>query len=112
MYQSQARRTKKHQSVIDLHQNNFAKGYVSTFANSRRPQDSLSDMTNMELVQDNVPRPRSPLTRYGTQPANTVIGRGKYRYNGSRGLLFMMNVGRLARYTARQTVGRLPLLAA
>lgn len=86
-------RTKQHQAVIDKHQNEFGKAYISTFANSRRPEDSLSDMTNMELTQDNIVRPRPPLVRYGTQPTNTIIGRGNYRYNGQRGLIFMMNVG-------------------
>lgn len=104
MYKTSARRTKKHQAPIDKHQNNFAKGYISTFANSRRPEDSVSDATNMELVQDNIYRPRAPLARYGTQPANTVIGRGKYRYSGSRGQLFMMNVGGVGKIY-RQTDG-------
>lgn len=91
-YQIRGSRTKKHQTPIDKHQNQFEKGYISTFANSRRPEDSLSDMTNIELTQDNIPRPRPPLTQYGTQPTNTVIGRGKYRYTGSRGQFFMINV--------------------
>lgn len=97
-------RTKKHQAAIDKHQNTFEKGYISTLANSRRSEDSLSDMTNMELTQDNIPRPRPPLARYGTQPVNTIIGRGKYRFNGSRGLLFMMNVGGVGKIY-RQTDG-------
>lgn len=78
---------------IDISQDEFSGGYVSAISNSRRPANSLSDMTNMEITQDNIPRPRPPLVRYGTQPANTIIGRGKYRYAGKRGLLFMMNVG-------------------
>lgn len=85
-------RSKRHQTPIDLHQNQFAKGYISTFDNARRPQDSLADMTNMEIVQDNVPRPRPPLVRFGSQPDYPVIGRGKYRFNGVRGELFMMDV--------------------
>jgi hypothetical protein len=36
--------------------NRFPKAYTSTIDNSRRPQDSLSDLTNMEVVQDNVVR--------------------------------------------------------
>jgi len=91
-YQVKGQRAKKHQVPIDIHQNEFSKGYISTYAASRRPRNSVSDATNMELVQDNIWRPRPPLVRYGTQPSNTVIGRGAYRYNGSRGLLFMMNV--------------------
>ncbi len=91
-YQIQGTRKKKHQTPIAKHQNEFSKAYISTFANSRRPENSVSDCTNMELVQDNIWRPRSPLVRYGTQPAYTVTGRGSYRYNGQRGQLFMFNV--------------------
>lgn len=83
------RKTRKN---VDIVQNEFSKAYISTIDNSRRPQNSLSTMTNMELVQDNVVRPRPPLVRYGTQPSYTVIGRGKYRWNGERGLLWMLNV--------------------
>lgn len=82
----------KNRLPIDIHQDSFPDGYISTIANSRRPRTSLSDLTNMEIVQDNVPQPRPPLVRYGTQPTHTVIGRGSYRYNGVRGQLFMMNV--------------------
>lgn len=92
-YQVTRRASKqKNRSKILIHQNEFSKAYISTFANSRRPRNSLSDMTNMELVQDNVVRPRPPLVRYGIQPSYTVIGRGSYRYGGVRGMLFMMNV--------------------
>lgn len=87
-----SRRKKKARTVINVHQNKFPKGYISTYPDSRRPTDSLSDCTNIEITLDNTPRPRPPLTRYGTQPTNTIIGRGNYRYNGVRGLLFMMNV--------------------
>lgn len=78
---------------INVHQNKYPKGYISTYPNSRRPTDSLSDMTNMCIELDNTPRPRPPLVRYGTQAANPVIGRGGYRYGGVRGLFFMQNVG-------------------
>ena len=78
--------------AINLHQNKFPLGYVSTLDNSRRPQTSVSDATNMELVQDNVFRPRPPLMRYGTQAPYPIVGRGKYRYNGVRGLVWMLNV--------------------
>lgn len=78
---------------IDKHQNGFPKAYISTIDNSRRPEDSLSDMTNIELVMDNIARPRPPLVRYGTQPNLPVVGRGTYRYNGVRGVLWMLNDG-------------------
>lgn len=90
---SSRRNTRKARKQIDIHQNSFSKAYVSTIDDSRRPTDSLSDMTNMELVQDNVVRPRPPLVRYGTQPAYTVIGRGKFRQDGERYLLWMLDTG-------------------
>lgn len=86
------RSSRKARRTINIHQNKFPLGYVSTMDNSRRPTTSLSDMTNMEVVQDNVVRPRPPLVRYGTQPANTVIGRGMLRYNGTRSILWAQNV--------------------
>lgn len=66
--------------------------------NSRRPVDSLSDLTNMEIVQDNVVRPRAPLVPYGTQPTDTVIGRMDVKYGGYRWEYWMQNtsgVGKL-----------------
>lgn len=85
------RSSRKTRKTIDIRQNKFSKGYISTIDDSRRPQDSLSDMTNMELVQDNVVRPRPPLSEYGTQPELTVIGRGEFRQDGERYLLWAMN---------------------
>lgn len=79
--------------TISVHQNKFSKGYISTINNSRRPTDSLSDLTNIEVVQDNVLRPRPPLQRYGTQPTLPVLGRGKIRQSGARKLLWMLNDG-------------------
>lgn len=91
-YQITSRRNqRKARKEVDIHQNKWPKAYLSTIDDSRRPQDSVSDATNMELVQDNVWRPRPPLARYGTQPANTVIGRGKFRQDGERYLLWMQN---------------------
>jgi len=90
VYQASGSKKKSNRRPINISQNEFSKAYISTIANSRRPRNSLSDMTNMELVQDNIVRPRPPLVRYGTQPSGTVNGRGKYRYNGSRGQLFMI----------------------
>jgi len=80
----------RNRKVINISQKGFTKAYVSTFANSRRPIDSVSDATNMELVQDNVYRPRPPLVRYGVQPSGVVNGRGSYRFGGLRGELFMI----------------------
>lgn len=91
-YDLARKRKKKNRAKINIHQNEFSKAYISTISASRRPQNSLSDMSNMELVQDNIVRPRPPLVRYGTQPGYTVIGRGSYNYGGSRGQLFMLDV--------------------
>lgn len=104
-YQSQrSRRTKKARTVINVHQNKFGKGYISTYPDSRRPTDSLADCTNIEIVLDNTPRPRPPLVPYGEQPTSTIIGRGNYRWNGQRGMLFMLNVGGVGKI-ARQVNG-------
>lgn len=52
----------------------FKKGYVSYTADSRTPLDALSDMTNITLEQDNLPRPRESLVLYGSQPLGTGLG--------------------------------------
>lgn len=90
---SDKRNSRKKRKKVNIHQNKFTKGYVSTIDDSRRPTDSLSDMTNIELVQDNVARPRPPLTRYGTQPANTVIGRGDFVQNNERYIMWAQDTG-------------------
>ncbi len=90
---SKQRNKRKARMVVNVHQNRFDKGYISTIDNSRRPTDSLSDMLNMEIVQDSVPRPRPPLVRYGTQPAYTVTGRANVRYSGNRSIYWMLDTG-------------------
>ena len=88
---SSKRNRRKARRVINVHQNKFTKGYVSTIDNSRRPTDSLSDLTNIEVVQDNVLRPRPPLVAYGTQPDKTVLGRVNVRYNSTRSIYWAMD---------------------
>jgi len=107
---STVQRRKSNRIPINKHQNKFSKAYISTIDNSRRPEDSLSDMLNMELVQDGIPRPRPPLVRYGTQPDNPVIGRGSYRYNGVRGLLFMLNVAGVGKIYSQVDGGSFTLI--
>lgn len=87
------RNSRKTRKPLNIHQNRFGKGYISTIDNSRRPLDSLSDLQNMEVVQDNVLRPRPSLARYGTQPTNTIIGRAMTRYNGMRSIFWMIDDG-------------------
>ena len=87
------RNSRKARNKVNIHQNKWPKGYISTIDNTRRPTDSLSDMTNMEIVQDFVPRPRPPLVAYGTQPALPVIGRAIVRFGGLRSIFWAMNDG-------------------
>lgn len=109
-YQVAKTAKKTNRRPINIHQNEFSKAYISTIDNSRRPQNSLSDMTNMELVQDNIVRPRPPLVRYGTQPPGTVVGRGKYRYNGVRGQLFMISVAGVGKIYSQVDGGTFTLI--
>lgn len=88
---SSRRNKRKARRELNIHQNSFEKGYISTIDNSRRPLQSLSDLTNIEVVQDNVLRPRPPLVRYGTQPSLDVTGRAMTRYNGTRSIFWMMD---------------------
>lgn len=82
---------RKTRREVNIHQNSFAKGYISTIDDSRRPNDSFSDLTNMEIVQDNIPRPRPSLVEYGTQPDLNIIGRVNIRYNDTRSIIWAMN---------------------
>lgn len=97
MYTARPIQRKSNRKPINISQTEFSKGYISTISASRRPQNSLADMTNMELVEDAIARPRPPLSLYGTQPAYPVVGRGKYNYGGVRGQLFMLNVAGVGR---------------
>ena len=90
---SKRRNSRKARRVVNVHQNKFSKMYVSTIADSRRSLDSLSDMTNMEVVQDAVTRPRPPLVRYGVQPAYPVVGRSIVRYNSTRSIYWTLDTG-------------------
>ncbi len=96
------RAKRKSRSVVDIKQIKWPKGYISTYANSRRPIDSLSDCTNIELVQDGIPRPRPSLVRYGVQPTLTVCGRGHFTEDGVRKEIFMMNDSGVGKVYVRQ----------
>jgi len=56
----------------------FKKGYLSFVTDSRMPFDALSDLTNMTLDQDNLPRPRESLVLFGGQPLGEMIGIGTF----------------------------------
>lgn len=85
------RNNRKARREVNIHQNRWTKGYISTIDNSRRDTQSFSDLTNMEVVQDYVVRPRPPLVPYGTQPSKTVIGRTNIRYTDTRSIIWMMD---------------------
>lgn len=52
----------------------FSRGYLSYLDAHRAPQDSLLDMTNMDLSQNGVPRPRPSLVRYGSNAIGIIRG--------------------------------------
>ncbi len=85
------RNNRKARREVNVHQNRWKKGYISTIDNSRRDTQSFSDLTNMEIVQDYVVRPRPPLVKYGVQPDKPVIGRTNIRYNDTRSIIWMMD---------------------
>lgn len=85
------RNNRKARKEVNIHQNRWNKGYISTIDNSRRDTESFSDLTNMEIVQDYVVRPRPPLVKYGVQPDKPVIGRTNIRYNDTRSIIWMMD---------------------
>lgn len=105
------RSSRKARRVINIHQNTFKGGYQSTISNSRRSRDSLSDLLNMEIVQDGVPRPRPSTVEYGTQPSLPVVGRGSYKYNGSNVELFMLNDGGVGKVYKRIDGGSFTLIS-
>lgn len=70
---------KKRRKVINIIQgaasgSGFKRGYQSFVTDSRTPFDALSDMTNVTLDQDNLPRPRESTVLFGSQPLGEVIG--------------------------------------
>lgn len=107
---SGSRSQRKARHVVNVHQNQFPLGYISTIDNSRRDQKSLSDLTNIEVVQDNVLRPRPPLVPYGTQAANTIIGRGDIRHAGTRSILWMQNVSGIGKLYKQTDGGAMSLI--
>lgn len=105
-----SRNKRKARRPINIVQKEWKKAYISTIDDSRRPLDSFSDLTNMELVQDNIVRPRPPLVRYGTQPTLPVIGRGKFKQNGERYLLWAFNDGGVGKLYKQKDGGAFTLL--
>lgn len=75
--------TPKKRKIIELIQGSpgqggFQLGYQSLVTESRTSLKALSDMTNADLDQDNLPRPRPSLVLFGSQPLGPIIGIGTF----------------------------------
>lgn len=76
MFQPKPVKTDK--KFIEITQENFAKGYVSTLSDRRIPPDGLAEMVNMWLEQDSVPRIRPPFKPYGDAYLGPCHGADKF----------------------------------
>lgn len=76
MFQPQA--AQEQGKPVSKVQDKWLGGYVSALADSRIPDNSFGDMTNIELDQDGLPRPRPSLVRYGAAFVGTCIGMGRF----------------------------------
>ena len=59
-------------------QRSFPKGVVTVLQSSRIPNTGLSDMTNMDMIQDSIVRPRQSTVAYGPAALGTIIGIGTF----------------------------------
>lgn len=77
---SQKRKGRKQINIVQGSAANggFKRGYQSFVSDSRTPFDALSDMTNVTLDQDNLPRPRQSLVLLGGQPLGAMLGVGTF----------------------------------
>lgn len=101
---------RKTRRPVNISQHDFSKGYLSTISNARRPLASLADMTNMEIVQDSIPRPRPSLMAYGEQPDYPVISRGRFTKEKVRYEIFMLDVSGVGKIFTRQDGGNFTLV--
>lgn len=101
---------RKTRRPVNISQHEFSKGYVSTIANARRPLNSFADLTNMEIVQDSIARPRPSLMAYGTQMPYPIVGRGKFTQNKVRKEIFMLNVSGVGKVYTRTDGGSITLI--
>lgn len=69
----------KPRKLLNLYQTKYAKGVITSLADSIIPLDGLADLTNAELVQDARPRPRpSLIARAGDLAGTAIIGIGTF----------------------------------
>ena len=63
---------------LQIVQKSFPKGVVTVLQASRTPNTALSDMTNMDMIQDSIARPRSSTVVNGPVSLGTIIGIGTF----------------------------------
>ena len=68
----------KNKKLLQIVQKTFDKGYISVLESSRIPNDGLSDMTNIDVVQDSIVKPRPSTVAYGPAALGTIIGIGTF----------------------------------
>lgn len=68
----------KSKKLLQIVQKTFDKGYISVLESSRIPNDGLADMTNIDVVQDSIVKPRPSTVAYGPAALGTIIGIGTF----------------------------------
>ena len=67
---------------LKIVQRSFPKGVVTLQSDGRVSNEALSDMTNMDMVQDSIVKPRQSTVAYGPTALGTIIGIGTFiKYN-------------------------------
>lgn len=72
------KRTPTKKKQLRIVQKSFAKGYVSVLQSSRIPNNSLADMTNMDVVQDSIVKPRPSTVKSDPTALGMIIGVGTF----------------------------------
>ena len=69
---------------LNIVQRSFPKGVVTLSQDGRVSNQALSDMTNMDMVQDSICKPRQSTVAYGPAALGTIIGIGTFtKFNGN-----------------------------
>ncbi len=76
MYTPRAKQTGRKR--LNIIQKSFPKGVVTVLQSSRTPNTGLADMTNMDMVQDSIVKPRQSTVAYGPTALGKIIGIGTY----------------------------------
>lgn len=67
--------TPKRSTIV---QRSFPKGTVTVLSADRTPNTAVVDMTNMDIVQDSLAKPRPSTVAYGPTALGTIIGIGTF----------------------------------